>query len=75
MQNISFMRKWPVLFLVFPGEMAAEPDVDPAARAVGFMNAALEHVERAVAIDLGRLGLAKEFAQVEEVLLKGAALG
>jgi hypothetical protein len=75
MQNISFMRKWPVSLLVFPGKMAAEPDVGPAARAVRFINAALERVERAVAIDLGRLGLAKELTQVEEVLLVGAALG
>jgi len=33
------------------------------------MNAALERVERAVAIDLGRLGLAKELTEVEEMLL------
>jgi hypothetical protein len=55
--------------------MAAEPDVGPAARAVGFMNAALERVKRAVPINLGRLGLAKELTQIEEMLLVGAALG
>jgi hypothetical protein len=59
-QSISFMRKWPVFLVVLPGEMAAEPDVGPAAGAVGFMNAALKRVKRAVAIDLGRLGLAQE---------------
>jgi hypothetical protein len=75
MQNISFTRKWAVFFLVFPGEMASEPDVGPAARAIGFMNAALERIKRAVPIDLGRLRLAKELTQVEEMLLVGAALG
>jgi hypothetical protein len=60
---------------ICPGEMAFEPDIGPAARAVGFVDAALESVEGAIRINLGGLGLAQKLAQVQEMLLIGAAFG
>ena len=64
-----------VLALVLPAEVAAHPDVGPAVAAVGLVDAALEGVPGAVGVGLGRLGLAEQVAQVEEVLLAGGALG
>ncbi len=64
-----------VLAFVFPAEVAAHPDVGPALAAVGFLDAALERVPRAFGVGGGRLGLAEQVAEVEEVLLAGAALG
>ena len=64
-----------VLAFVFPAEVAAHPDVGPAVAAVGFVDAAFEGVPRAVGVGLGGLGLAEEVAEVEKMLLAGAALG
>ncbi len=52
--------------------MAPHPDVGPAVAALGLPDAALEGVPGALGIRLGRLGLAEQLAQVEEVLLAGA---
>jgi hypothetical protein len=54
--------------------MLAHPDVGPTLAALGFAHAAFERVPGAVRIGRGGLGLAEEIAQVEEMLLRGAAL-
>jgi hypothetical protein len=64
-----------LLAFVFPAEVAAEPDVGPAGAAFGFIDAALECVPSALGVGGGRFGLAEEVAEVEEMLLAGAALG
>src|SRR5437870_3194501 len=60
---------------VFPGELAFHPDIGPPLAAVRFMGAALEGVPGALRIDGRRLGLAEQLAQVQELLLRGRALG
>ena len=61
---------------VFPGEVAFPPDVGPAiAAAAGLVDAALERVPGTLRIGGRRLGLPEQLAQVEEMLLRGAALG
>ena len=64
-----------VLALVFPAEVAAHPDVGPAPLAGGFVNAAFEGIPGTFRVGGGRLGLAQQVAQVEEVLLIGTPLG
>ncbi len=49
--------------------------IGPALTAFGFVDAAFEGVPGAVGIGGGGLGLAEQIAEVEEVLLAGAALG
>jgi hypothetical protein len=55
--------------------MAAEPDIGPAVRAVGLVDAALEGVEGAFGVLGGRFRLVQQFTKIEKVLLVGAALG
>ncbi len=55
--------------------MVAHPDVGPAFLVFAGFHAFFEGVPGAVGIGLGRFGLAEQLAQVEEVLLAGAALG
>jgi hypothetical protein len=62
------------LAFIFPPEMAAEPDVGPAGAAIRFMDATFECVPRALGISGGRFGFNEEVAEIEEVLLAGAAL-
>lgn len=64
-----------VLAFVLPAEVAALPDVGPAVAAAGLADAALEGVEGSLGIGRGRLVLAQQFADVEKVLLAGAAFG
>ena len=74
-----------VLAFVLPAEMVAEPDIGPAATGgcgdggfvvdFSFADTALERVPSAFGVGGGRLGLAKEVAEIEEVLLAGAAFG
>ena len=65
----------PVLAFVFPAKMPAHPDVGPAARAVGLGDAALERVVRPLRVGGGWLGLVEDVAEVEKVLMAGAAFG
>jgi len=64
-----------VLAFVLPREVAAHPDVGPTARAARLAGAFLEGVVGAVGVGGRRGGLAEDGAEVEEVLLGGAALG
>ena len=59
---------------VFPAEVVLHPDIGPAFAFFGFRDAALERVPRAVAVDVGRLGLAEQVAEIKKVLLAGRAL-
>ena len=63
------------LAFVFPSEVAFVPNIGPTFAAAGLMNAALERVPGAVGIGLGRIRLLQQIAEVEEMLLGGAALG
>ncbi len=54
---------------------AAHPDIGPAARAARLARALLEGIVGAVGVTGHRRGLAEHGAEVEEVLLGGAALG
>jgi hypothetical protein len=54
--------------------MLAHPNIGPALAAAGFVDAAFERVPGAFGIGGGGLGLAKQLAQIEKVLLGGAAL-
>ena len=63
-----------MLPLVLTAEVAAHPDIGPAGAAGGLADAAFEGVPGAFGVGLGGLGLAEEFAEIEEVLLAGAAL-
>ena len=62
-----------MLALVFPAEMIFEPDVSPAVAAAQRVDAFFEGVPGTFRIGGGGLWLAKQFAQVEEMLLGGAA--
>ena len=62
-----------VLALVLPAEEAALPDVGPAVAAAALRGAPLEGEPLAVGVGLGGLGVAEQFAEVEEVLLGGGA--
>jgi len=64
-----------VFALVLPGEVATHPDVGPAARAARLTRALLKGVVGAVGVASRRRGLSEDGAEVEEVLLCGAALG
>ena len=64
-----------VLAFILPAEPGLHPDVGPALAAVGFLDALLEGVPGAFGVHFGGFGLVQEFAQVQEVLLTGAALG
>lgn len=64
-----------MLALIFPAEVSAHPDIGPALVAGRLLHAAFEHVPGSVGIGGCRFGLAEQFAEVEEVLLAGAALG
>ena len=64
-----------VLALVLPAELALEPDVGPALLAVGRVDPPLEGVPAPGRVDVGRLVLAGEGAQVGEVGLAGGPLG
>ncbi len=64
-----------VLAFVFPAEVAAHPNVGPAVAALGFSHAAFERIPGAFGVGSGGFGLAQQVAEVEEVLLAGAALG
>lgn len=61
--------------LVLPGEVTAIPDVGPPLAAGRFGGALLEGVGRAVLVDLGRRRHIQDAAELEEVLLRGGALG
>jgi hypothetical protein len=64
-----------VFALVFPAELALHPHVGPTFAAVTGLHALLEGVPQSARIDLRRLGLAEQLAQVEEMLLASAAFG
>jgi len=64
-----------MLLFVLPGEMALEPNIGPAARAVHLVKAALEGVEGPIRISGGGFVLAEKVAEIEEVLLVSAAFG
>jgi hypothetical protein len=61
--------------LVLPGEEAALPDVGPAVAAAVLARAPLEREPVALRIDLRRLRVLEQLAQVEEVLLRRRPLG
>ena len=62
-----------VLGLVLPTEVAAHPDVGPALTARCFTDAPLETERSAIGISGRGLVLAQQFAEIEKVLLAGAA--
>ena len=64
-----------VLALVLPAEMVPHPNVGPAFLVFAGLHAFLEGVPRAFRVDIGRLGLVQQFADVEKVLLAGTAFG
>jgi hypothetical protein len=64
-----------VLALVLPAELLLQPDVGPALLAVGRVDALLEGVPTSGRIDVSRLRLAEDSAQVGEVRLAGGPLG
>ena len=64
-----------LLLLVFPGEIALLPDVGPAFAAAGLRRALLEGEMVADRIVLGRRRMIEQPAKVDEMLLRGRALG
>lgn len=62
-----------VLPLVFPAELLIEPDIGPTLAIVGRVDAFLKREPFARRINIGGLGMIEQFAQIEEVLLIGAA--
>jgi hypothetical protein len=64
-----------VLAHVLPAELALLPDVGEALASLGGLHAFLERVPLALGVDLGRLGLVEQLAEIEEVLLAGAPFG
>ena len=60
---------------VFPGEVPFHPHIGPALAAAGLVDAALERVPGALRVGGRRLGLLEQLAEIEEMLLGGAALG
>jgi hypothetical protein len=64
-----------VLALVFPAEVAAHPNVGPTLAAARLAHAALERVPGAFRVGGGGLGLGEQIAEVEKMLLAGAAFG
>ena len=61
--------------LVLPGEVVALPDVCPAVAAGVLARTPLEAVPLTSGVGVGRLRLIQQLAQVEEVLVRGGALG
>jgi hypothetical protein len=61
--------------LVLPAEVAAHPDVGPAAFAGGLGDAALESVMCTFGVGFGGLGLTEQVTEIAKVLLVAAALG
>jgi hypothetical protein len=61
--------------LVLPGEVVFPPDVGEPLSTLGLPRALLEGVERAVLVGFGGGRHAEQAAEIEEVLLGGAALG
>ncbi len=59
---------------VLPTEVVLHPHVGPAFAFFRLRNATFEGVPRAVAVDVGRLGLAPQFAKIEKMLLTSRAL-
>jgi hypothetical protein len=59
--------------LVFPTEVAAEPDIGPSFAAGGLAHPAFKRVEGAVGIGRRWLRLAQHFAKIKEMLLVGAS--
>lgn len=72
-QLLVGIRRDLVLAFVLPSEMLTHPNIRPALPAPGFGDAALETIPSAVRIGRGRLRLVQQFAEVEEMLLVGAA--
>jgi hypothetical protein len=73
-QLLVGLRQAAFLALVFPGEPAAHPHVRPPFAAAGLVDAALERIPSALRIGRRRLVLIQQVAQVQKVLLGGAAL-
>jgi hypothetical protein len=63
------------LALVLPGEEAALPDVGEAVAALQLLGPLLEGVPGALGVGVGGSGLTQDAAQVDEVGLRGRALG
>ncbi len=61
--------------LVFEGEEAAFPDVGPTVAAAALGGPFFEGKDLAGGVGFSRLGVADQFAEVEEMLLVGGALG
>ena len=64
-----------VLAFVFPAEVAAHPHVGPTLAAARLAHAALERVPGAFRVGGGGLGLREQIAEIEKMLLAGAAFG
>jgi len=62
-----------VLALVFPTEFLIEPDIGAALAIVRRINAFLEREPFSGRINISRLGMIEQLAQIEEMLLEGAA--
>ena len=59
---------------VLPTETATHPGIGPAVATACFVNSSLKRVPSAFGISGSRLGLAKQLADVEEVLLASTSL-
>ena len=64
-----------VFAFIFPGEKAAHPDVGETVTSRGLGDAFFKGVRVAFLIDFGWGGLAENFAESDEVLLRRAAFG